>query len=46
MIRATPLPMSTLESLASSAVRTANKAKAKLIIVLLFFVFLAFPSKF
>lgn len=34
MIRATPLPMSTLESLASSAVRTANKAKAKLIIVL------------
>ncbi|CAF2037183.1 hypothetical protein BRARA_I00753 [Brassica rapa] len=34
MIRATPLPMSTLESLASSAVRTANKARAKLIIVL------------
>ncbi|AED91324.1 putative pyruvate kinase [Arabidopsis thaliana] len=34
MIRATPLPMSPLESLASSAVRTANKARAKLIIVL------------
>ena len=34
MIRATPLPMSPLESLASSAVRTANKAKAKLIVVL------------
>ncbi|KAF3502986.1 hypothetical protein F2Q69_00045208, partial [Brassica cretica] len=34
MIRATPLPMSPLESLASSAVRTANKAHAKLIVVL------------
>ncbi|XP_042381823.1 pyruvate kinase, cytosolic isozyme-like [Zingiber officinale] len=34
MIRSTPLPMSPLESLASSAVRTANKAKAKLVIVL------------
>ena len=34
IIRATPIPMSTLESLASSAVRSANKAKAKLIIVL------------
>jgi pyruvate kinase len=34
MIRATPLPMSPLESLASSAVRTANKAQAKLIVVL------------
>lgn len=34
MIKATPLPMSPLESLASSAVRTANKAKAKLIVVL------------
>ncbi|KAF2614419.1 hypothetical protein F2Q70_00010934 [Brassica cretica] len=34
IIRATPIPMSTLESLASSAVRPANKAKAKLIIVL------------
>uniref|UniRef100_A0A7N2KJS3 Pyruvate kinase n=1 Tax=Quercus lobata TaxID=97700 RepID=A0A7N2KJS3_QUELO len=34
MIRSTPLPMSPLESLASSAVRTANKAKAKLIVVL------------
>ncbi|CAN4080933.1 unnamed protein product [Withania somnifera] len=34
MIRCTPLPMSPLESLASSAVRTANKAKAKLIVVL------------
>ncbi|CAN1259742.1 Pyruvate kinase, cytosolic isozyme, partial [Linum perenne] len=34
MIRSTPLPMSPLESLASSAVGTANKARAKLIIVL------------
>ncbi|CAL9766120.1 unnamed protein product [Musa acuminata subsp. burmannicoides] len=34
MIRSAPLPMSPLESLASSAVRTANKAKAKLIVVL------------
>nr|GMD37775.1 pyruvate kinase, cytosolic isozyme [Ipomoea batatas] len=34
MIRSTSLPMSPLESLASSAVRTANKAKAKLIVVL------------
>jgi pyruvate kinase len=34
MIRATPLPMSPLESLASSAVRAANKAKAALIVVL------------
>lgn len=34
MIKSTPLPMSPLESLASSAVRTANKAKAKLIVVL------------
>ena len=34
MIRATPLPMSPLESLASSAVRTANKSHAKLIVVL------------
>ncbi|KAI5575707.1 hypothetical protein BDE02_10G229200 [Populus trichocarpa] len=34
MIRSIPLPMSPLESLASSAVRTANKAKAKLIVVL------------
>ncbi|KAJ1442546.1 Pyruvate/Phosphoenolpyruvate kinase-like domain superfamily [Sesbania bispinosa] len=34
MIRSTPLPMSPLESLASSAVRTANKAKARLIVVL------------
>ncbi|KAJ0432589.1 putative pyruvate kinase [Helianthus annuus] len=34
MIRSTPLPMSPLESLASSAVRTANKAHAKLIVVL------------
>ncbi|KAF2576973.1 hypothetical protein F2Q68_00000249 [Brassica cretica] len=33
-IRATPVPMSPLESLASSAVRAANKAHAKLIIVL------------
>ncbi|OWM63102.1 hypothetical protein CDL15_Pgr008018 [Punica granatum] len=34
MIRSTPLPMSPLESLASSAVSTANKAKARLIVVL------------
>ncbi|MBA0667477.1 hypothetical protein Goklo_000552 [Gossypium klotzschianum] len=34
MIRSTPLPKSPLESLASSAVRTANKAKATLIVVL------------
>nr|AAF44707.1 cytosolic pyruvate kinase [Lilium longiflorum] len=34
MIRSAPLPMSPLESLASSAVRTANKAKAALIVVL------------
>eukprot|EP00252_Welwitschia_mirabilis_P004993 TRINITY_DN15377_c0_g1_i1.p1 TRINITY_DN15377_c0_g1~~TRINITY_DN15377_c0_g1_i1.p1 ORF type:complete len:511 (-),score=85.38 TRINITY_DN15377_c0_g1_i1:329-1861(-) len=34
LIRSTPLPMSPLESLASSAVRTANKAKASLIVVL------------
>ncbi|XP_078176567.1 pyruvate kinase, cytosolic isozyme [Carex rostrata] len=34
MIRSAPLPMSPLESLASSAVRTANKAKASLIVVL------------
>ncbi|XP_047321460.1 pyruvate kinase, cytosolic isozyme [Impatiens glandulifera] len=34
MINLTPLPMSPLESLASSAVRTANKARAKLIVVL------------
>lgn len=34
MIKSTPLPMSPLESLASSAVRTANKAKATLIVVL------------
>lgn len=34
MIRSTPLPMSPLESLASSAVRTANKAKAVMIVVL------------
>nr|AIZ68206.1 Pyruvate kinase, cytosolic isozyme isoform 1 [Albuca bracteata] len=33
-IRATPLPMSPLESLASSAVRLANKAKATMIVVL------------
>ncbi|KAH7692215.1 Pyruvate kinase protein [Dioscorea alata] len=33
-VRATPLPMSPLESLASSAVRTANAAKATLIVVL------------
>ncbi|KAG4110611.1 hypothetical protein ERO13_D13G058975v2 [Gossypium hirsutum] len=34
MIRSTPLPKSPLESLTSSAVRTANKAKATLIVVL------------
>ncbi|KAJ8492927.1 hypothetical protein OPV22_014648 [Ensete ventricosum] len=34
MIKSAPLPMSPLESLASSAVRTANKAKATLIVVL------------
>nr|KJB79787.1 hypothetical protein B456_013G066700 [Gossypium raimondii] len=34
MIRSTLLPKSPLESLASSAVRTANKAKATLIVVL------------
>ncbi|GLJ35471.1 hypothetical protein SUGI_0713400 [Cryptomeria japonica] len=34
LIRSTPLPMSPLESLASSAVRTANKARATLIVVL------------
>ncbi|KAH6837856.1 Pyruvate kinase family protein [Perilla frutescens var. hirtella] len=34
MIKSTPLPMSPLESLASSAVRTANKARAKLIVVM------------
>ncbi|KAF3784105.1 Pyruvate kinase cytosolic isozyme [Nymphaea thermarum] len=34
MIKSAPLPMSPLESLASSAVRTANKARATLIIVL------------
>ncbi|CAI0416441.1 unnamed protein product [Linum tenue] len=34
IMRSTPLPMSPLESLASSAVRTANKARAKLIVVL------------
>lgn len=34
MIRATPLPMGPLESLASSAVRAANKAQAKLIVVM------------
>ena len=34
IIRSTPFPMSPLESLASAAVRTANKAKAKLIVVL------------
>ncbi|MQL72223.1 hypothetical protein Taro_004558, partial [Colocasia esculenta] len=34
MIRSAPLPMSPLESLASSAVRTANKAMAALIVVL------------
>ncbi|KAK4798238.1 hypothetical protein SAY86_030564 [Trapa natans] len=35
MIRSTPLPMIPLESLASSTVRTANKARAKLIVVLI-----------
>ncbi|PKU66024.1 Pyruvate kinase, cytosolic isozyme [Dendrobium catenatum] len=34
MINSAPLPMTPLESLASSAVRTANKAKAALIVVL------------
>lgn len=34
IIKTAPLPMSPLESLASSAVRTANKAKAALIVVL------------
>ncbi|GFP89702.1 pyruvate kinase cytosolic isozyme [Phtheirospermum japonicum] len=34
MIKLIPLPMSPLESLASSAVRTANKSKAKLIVVM------------
>ncbi|PKU67219.1 Pyruvate kinase, cytosolic isozyme [Dendrobium catenatum] len=34
MIKSAPLPMSPIESLASSAVRTANKAKAALIVVL------------
>eukprot|EP00850_Spirogloea_muscicola_P002669 SM000010S04307 [mRNA] locus=s10:856051:859056:- [translate_table: standard] len=34
IIRETPLPMSPLESLASSAVRTANKVQAALIVVL------------
>ncbi|KAG6470741.1 pyruvate kinase, cytosolic isozyme-like [Zingiber officinale] len=34
MIRSAPMPMSPLESLASSAVRTANKARAALIVVL------------
>ncbi|KAG9137362.1 hypothetical protein Leryth_017701 [Lithospermum erythrorhizon] len=34
MIRSAPMPMSPLESLASSAVRTANKSHAKLIVVL------------
>lgn len=34
MIKSTPLPMSPLESLASSAVRCANKARAKLIVVM------------
>ncbi|KAJ7535332.1 hypothetical protein O6H91_12G028300 [Diphasiastrum complanatum] len=34
IIKQTPLPMSTLESLASSAVRTANKVRASLIVVL------------
>ncbi|EPS70224.1 pyruvate kinase, partial [Genlisea aurea] len=34
MIKSTPLPMSPLESLASSAVRTAYKAEAKLIVVM------------
>ncbi|KAL0912951.1 hypothetical protein M5K25_016375 [Dendrobium thyrsiflorum] len=34
MIKSAPLPMSPIESIASSAVRTANKAKAALIVVL------------
>jgi len=34
MVRSTPLPLSPLESLASSAVQTANKAAATLIVVL------------
>ncbi|XP_051116227.1 pyruvate kinase, cytosolic isozyme-like [Andrographis paniculata] len=34
MIKSAPVPMSPLESLASTAVRTANKAKAKLIVVM------------
>ncbi|GBG66873.1 hypothetical protein CBR_g72629 [Chara braunii] len=34
IIKETPLPMSPLESLASSAVRTANKVRASLIVVL------------
>jgi pyruvate kinase len=34
MVRSTPLPLSPLESLASSAVQTANKARATLIVVL------------
>ncbi|ONK79729.1 uncharacterized protein A4U43_C01F9470 [Asparagus officinalis] len=34
MIRCAPLPMSPLESLASTAVRTANRAQATLIVVL------------
>ncbi|KAK4755816.1 hypothetical protein SAY87_009573 [Trapa incisa] len=35
MIRSTPLPMIPFESLVSSTVRTANKARAKLIVVLI-----------
>ncbi|GBG71414.1 hypothetical protein CBR_g8834 [Chara braunii] len=35
IIKETPLPMSPLESLASSAVRTANKVRASLIVVLM-----------
>jgi pyruvate kinase len=34
IMKSVPLPMSPLESLASSAVRTANKVRASLIIVL------------
>ncbi|KAK3270360.1 hypothetical protein CYMTET_21242, partial [Cymbomonas tetramitiformis] len=34
LIKSAPLPMSPLESLASSAVRTAHKVKAKMIVVL------------
>eukprot|EP00897_Mesotaenium_endlicherianum_P004641 jgi/Mesen1/4204/ME000219S03327 len=34
LVKGTPLPMSPLESLASSAVRTANKVRATLIVVL------------